>query len=145
MSRFDFEFGIASHHNRYSYRNQSRSGDSYSSVGGYFEKPLVFTSENPLGTPLPEDDLWTDGGPNWVGHLITKYSEPLREDDQNDRDPRPSIVVFDYAVGGKTVSGVKHQIEQQFIPHIGKKPDWTAEDTLFGECISIRKSKLEVD
>jgi hypothetical protein len=122
---------------------QSCSGDSYSSVGGYSEKPIIFTSENPLGTPLPEEDLWTDGGPNWVGHLITKYSEAahLREGDRNDRDiskPPQAITVFDYAVGGETVSGVKHQIEQQFIPHIGKMPGWAAEDTLFGEYIYIQ-------
>lgn len=122
---------------------QSCSGDSYSSVGEYSEseKPIVFTSENPLGTPLPDEDLWTDGGPNWVGHLITKYSDAhLREGDRNDRDiSKPLITVFDYAAGGKTVSGVKYQIEQQFIPHIEKMLGWTAEDTLFGECIYIQQ------
>jgi len=62
----------------------------------------------------------------------------LREGDRNDRDiSKPLITVFDYAAGGKTVSGVKYQIEQQFIPHIEKMPGWTAEDTLFVTWVGI--------
>ena len=49
-------------------------------------------------------------GPNWVGHLITKYSEP--SDEANRKDRGSSIIVFDYALGGQTVSGVKNQIER---------------------------------
>ena len=46
------------------------------------------------------------------------------------------IIVYDYAVGGHTVSGVEHQVMKQFMPHVGRKPEWaawTAVDTLFGE------------
>jgi len=84
---------------------------------------------------LPEEDLWTDGGPNWVGHLITKCSESSDEANPNDRGS--SIVVFDYAIGGQTVSGVKNQIERKFIPHVGKQPGWTAEDALFVTWVGI--------
>jgi hypothetical protein len=44
--------------------------------------------------------------------------------------------VYDYAEGGDSVSGVGAQIRRQFIPYVGKKPDWapwTAEDTLFSK------------
>ena len=63
--------------------------------------------------------------PNWVGHLVASR---LREDKK--------LLVYDYAVGGHTVSGVKHQINNWFLPHAGKKPEWapwTAGDSLFSE------------
>lgn len=53
------------------------------------------------------------------------------------REDRSSpILVYDYAVGGHNVSGVKNQVETQFIPHVGRKPEWAPwapENTLFGE------------
>jgi hypothetical protein len=71
------------------------------------------------GLTYNEPDL-----PNWVGHFVTEYS------------PNPELLVYDYAVGGATVLDVQRQILNQFLKHVGPKPEWapwTAEDTLFGE------------
>ena len=66
---------------------------------------------------------------NWVGHLITFRRKEGR-----------SILVYDYAVPGHTVSGVKSQIENWFLPHAGKKPDWApwgSRDSLFSKRASV--------
>jgi hypothetical protein len=45
------------------------------------------------------------------------------------------LLVYDYAVGGSQVSGVQTQVENQFLPSLGAKPQWArwnADDTLFG-------------
>lgn len=63
--------------------------------------------------------------PNWVGHLITSR-----------RQDGKKLLVYDYAVGGHTLSGVRHQIENWFLPHAGTKPEWVpwnAEESLFSE------------
>ncbi|THH10692.1 hypothetical protein EW145_g1141 [Phellinidium pouzarii] len=110
-------------------------GDSYSSVGYDPDWPAP-TSDEPLGVPFP-GFTWTEGGedmgdstnPNWVGHLVTtrrKNNKPL--------------LVYDYAVGGHTLSGLRKQVELWFLPTVGKKPDWApwgADDTLFVMWIGI--------
>ncbi|EPQ58338.1 hypothetical protein GLOTRDRAFT_57235 [Gloeophyllum trabeum ATCC 11539] len=101
-------------------------GDSYSDVG-YNSRSRHPRPEEPLGVDFP-GITWTEQDqPNWVGHLVTKYT------------PNP-LLVYDYAVGGDTIAGVKRQVERQFLPHVGQKPDWapwTAEDTLFVTWIGI--------
>lgn len=117
------------------------SGDSYSSIGYSPVEPHP-TAAHPFGVPYPGEDLWTDvtGSdiypqlqPNWVGSLITKYIPG----EKYIPHARPSsVLVYDYAEGGDSVSGVGAQIRRQFIPYVGKKPDWapwTAEDTLFSK------------
>jgi hypothetical protein len=98
------------------------SGDSYSAVGYNSSSPHP-TQLEPLGVPFP-GDTWTEPGrANWVGHLIRNYS------------PNPSLLIYDYAVGGDTVSGVEYQVRAHFQPTAAKKPDWapwTADDSLFG-------------
>ena len=62
--------------------------------------------------------------PNWVGYLITEYS------------PGTRLLVYDYAVGGDNVDGVRKQVQVNFLPRVGEKPSWapwSAEDTLFGK------------
>jgi hypothetical protein len=110
---------------RTTYWQHSRlySGDSYSSVG-YDSRSPHPTPENPLGVEFP-GFTWTrtSDDPNWVGHLITEYC------------PRPSVLVYDYAVGGDTVHGIKHQVRYHFMRSLASKPDWapwTGHDTLFG-------------
>jgi hypothetical protein len=59
-----------------------------------------------------------------VGHLI--------------KSPSAShLLVYDYAIGGSTTSGVEFQINKEFLWGVGKKPDWapwSGDDTLFGTC-----------
>jgi len=80
--------------------------------------------------------------PNWIGHLITKYTpgprfksgKPLRK--QDPQWAKSPLLVHNFARGGDTVDGVKRQIEISFLPDLGKKPEWapwTATDSLFGE------------
>jgi hypothetical protein len=99
------------------------SGDSYSSVGYNSSEPHP-TAEDPLGVAFP-GSTWTedDDNPNWVSQLVTEFSA------------NSGILVYDYAVGGDTISGVGRQIHREFIPHVGKKPEWAHWDdknTLFG-------------
>ena len=94
---------------------------------------------NPLGVSYP-GETFCYGEPNWVGHFVTKYSPgsnfiPHTELDERGTAVPSSIVVFDYAVGGDAVQGVRTQISRQFFGHIACKPDWaawTSQDTLFG-------------
>jgi hypothetical protein len=98
------------------------SGDSYSSVGYDSGSPHPHPDE-PIGVKFPGVTWTNDGEPNWVGHLITKYSQ------------NPSLLVYDYAVGGDKVDGIKHQVRYHFMGSLANKPDWapwTAENTLFG-------------
>ncbi|OBZ75356.1 hypothetical protein A0H81_04312 [Grifola frondosa] len=49
-------------------------------------------------------------------------------------------LVYDYALGGDGVDGVRRQILQEFIPSLGGQPDWapwTASDTLFITWVGI--------
>lgn len=72
--------------------------------------------------------------PNWVGHLVT--SRRLRAQQQ-------PLLVYDYAVGGHTLSGVQSQINLWFLPHVAQKPDWapwTADESLFSECSTVIQS-----
>jgi len=120
-------------------------GDSYSSVGYSVNEPNP-TPSNPLGVPYPGEDLWTDVTgddnfpelqPNWVGALISKYVPGQKYIPRNQTS---SILVYDFAIGGDTVSGVGHQISYQFISHMGQKPDWASwapEDTLFITWVGI--------
>jgi hypothetical protein len=122
----------------------SVSGDSYSSIGYSSNEPHP-TAANPFGVPYPGDDLWTDVAgddkhpqlqPNWVGILISKYVPGQKYIEHHQRS---SMLVYDYAIGGDMVAGVGIQINRQFIPHVGQKPEWApwaSEDTLFGEFAS---------
>ena len=65
--------------------------------------------------------------PNWVGHLVMSRLRALQP-----------LLVYNYAVGGHTVSGVKSQIDLWFLPHVGKKPDWApwnSDESLFSRSI----------
>ena len=119
------------------------SGDSYSSIGYDYRAPHP-TPIRPLGVPYPGTELWTDTEvdnshhPNWVGHLISKYSPGDKYSPGGSSES--SILVYDYAVGGEGVAGVLRQVQSQFVPHVGKRPDWAAwspRDTLFGASVLI--------
>lgn len=72
------------------------------------------------GTPYTEIGEDDRSLPNWVGHLLTS---------------RNGLLIYDYAAGGQTVSGVCTQVERCFLPDIGKKPDWApwkSFNSLFG-------------
>ncbi|TFK29984.1 hypothetical protein FA15DRAFT_699550 [Coprinopsis marcescibilis] len=106
-------------------------GDSYSSIfhvhDGFSESEHP-TPLQPLGTPFPGNTWNEEGLPNWVGHMITKYSpgprfNPSRveQDEAYRADP---LLIYDYACGGDRVDGVKRQIQRLFLPIVGTKPNW---------------------
>jgi hypothetical protein len=102
----------------------SPSGASYCQVGYNSKKPHP-TPENPLGVEWPGITYAEADKPNWVGHLLAEQHAA-----------KPSLLVFNYSLGGETVFGVERQIESQFLPSAGQKPDWapwTASDTLFSQ------------
>ncbi|KAI5119740.1 hypothetical protein M0805_008670 [Coniferiporia weirii] len=111
-------------------------GDSYSSVGYDTGWPAP-TEAEPLGVPFPgytwteggEEDMGDSTGANWVGHLVLSRKKDAK-----------SLLVYDYAVGGDTLAGVKKQIELWYLPNVGKKPDWApweANDSLFVTWVGI--------
>lgn len=108
------------------------SGDSYSAIGYHPRLPHP-SEDNPLGIKFPGNTYtearssangeW-EGTPNWVGHLVVSR-----------RDKGHRMLVYDYAVGGHTVSGVRSQVEQWFVPNVGQRPEWAPwadADSLFG-------------
>ena len=103
------------------------SGDSYSDVGyDYTKQSSIPTDETPLGIEYPGVTWAEPAMPNWVGYLITEYS------------PYTRLLVYDYAVGGDAVAGVRKQVQVNFLPRVGEKPSWapwSAEDSLFGNFI----------
>lgn len=85
------------------------------------------TPDRPLGVGFPGFGYMEPGTANWVGHLITNYANH-------------PLLVYDFAVGGDDVSGVRKQVQARFLPHIGEKPEWAPwrdSDTLFVTWIGI--------
>ncbi|KAH8116773.1 hypothetical protein DFH11DRAFT_1505240 [Phellopilus nigrolimitatus] len=112
-------------------------GDSYSAVGYKGSLSPHPTVNEPLGEPFPgfcyteakRSGKFGSTLPNWVGHFISSR-----------KSKEQTLLVYDYAVGGHTVSGVRGQVERQFLPHVGQKPEWArwnAEDTLFVTWVGI--------
>ncbi|KAI0797026.1 hypothetical protein C8Q75DRAFT_743074 [Abortiporus biennis] len=106
-------------------------GDSYSAINAV---PLVSfrnlrpTPDKPLGVDFPGTTYNEPDLPNWVGYLITEYVKDHQ------------LLVYDYAAGGNTVSGVMNQIDRFFMPTVGQKPEyapWTDTDALFITWIGI--------
>lgn len=98
------------------------SGDSYSDVGYNPNNSPHPTEDQPLGVEFPGHTFAEPGTPNWVGHLVANHIF------------HGHVLVYDYAVGGDTVSGVRQQIRAGFLPSIGRKPEWapwSPTDTLF--------------
>jgi hypothetical protein len=97
------------------------SGDSYCDVGYTSNSPHP-TPEEPLGVEYPGITWAEPEEPNWVGYMVTEYN------------PKNSLLVYNFAVGGDTIDGVRRQIHTEFLPTLAVKPGWapwTAEDTLF--------------
>jgi len=112
-------------------------GDSYSEVGYDYTKSSVPTYDQPLGIEFPGYTSAEADEPNWVGHLITNYSP---SEDQ--------LLVYDYAVGGARVQGVRNQIQVMFMMKIAEKPywaPWTGADTLFITWVGINDSAWSSD
>ncbi|KAL6305258.1 hypothetical protein BKA93DRAFT_896374 [Sparassis latifolia] len=103
-------------------------GDSYSDVGYNALLSNHPTVEDPLGVDFPGYGFVEPGAANWVGHLITNYAN------------HKPLLVYDYAVGGDDVSGVRKQVQVRFLPRLGEKPDWApwlGSNTLFITWIGI--------
>ncbi|KIJ69301.1 carbohydrate esterase family 16 protein [Hydnomerulius pinastri MD-312] len=136
-------------------------GDSYSTVGYSIGTDPHPTPDNPLGIPfpgLPYQPFHLTGArePNWVGHLITKYSPGTNYvpstkrggfsalipggKGSGSRGSDSSLIVFDFAKSGERVPNVESQISGQFVSQIGSKPSWaawTAESSLFVTWVGI--------
>ena len=81
-----------------------------------------------MGVPFPGDTYAEPGQPNWVGYMARDFKP------KNAAGEEQPLLVFDYAIGGQTVDGVKVQAERYFLPTAGRRPDWapwTSADTLF--------------
>jgi len=114
------------------------SGDSYSSVQRAYSDTHQPSVEHPLGLPFP-GSTFNFPDANWVGYLIKEYGpEPRFQPGATPSvayEERPYLV-HDYARGGDTVDGIRRQVEQEYLPGVGQKPEWapwTPEETLFGE------------
>ncbi|KIJ59860.1 carbohydrate esterase family 16 protein [Hydnomerulius pinastri MD-312] len=136
-------------------------GGSYCTVGYSVGTDPHPTPANPLGIPFPglpyrPPHLTGARDPNWVGHLITKYSPGANYVQGTKRrgfsalipgvkasESRGSdspLIVFDFAKSGARVPDVESQISNQFISQIGSKPSWaawTAESSLFVTWVGI--------
>lgn len=120
-------------------------GDSYSAVG-VIDGQNKPSAVNPLGVRFPGHTWNEPDKPNWIGHLITKYTpgprfkpgKSLRK--QDPQWVKSPLLVHDFARGGDTVDGVKRQVETSFLPDLGEKPQWapwTATDSLFVTWVGI--------
>ncbi|KDQ60958.1 carbohydrate esterase family 16 protein [Jaapia argillacea MUCL 33604] len=111
-------------------------GASYCDVGFDRTSPHP-TPERPLGVEYPGITYAEPGEPNWVGHLVKKYS------------PCNKMLVYDYGTGGDKVPGVKRQIEHHFLPTIASRPDhapWKENNTLFITWVGINDSSwIDID
>ncbi|QRV83277.1 carbohydrate esterase family 16 protein [Ceratobasidium sp. AG-Ba] len=99
-------------------------GDSYTTVG-FNSWASVPTDANPLGVGYPGST--TAGGANWVGYLTTQYNQS-------------KFWSYDYAVSGNEVAGVATQVNTDFLPHAGTKPDyapWGSTNSLFATFVGI--------
>ncbi|KAF8625822.1 hypothetical protein AX15_005202 [Amanita polypyramis BW_CC] len=132
----------------------SESGDSYSSVGYHLDQRRPPNAVQPLGITYPGFTWNEENEPNWVGHLVTKYYPAPRYTpncEENGQDPEymsSPLLVYDYARGGDTMDGVKHQITNWFLPKGGTKPDWapwSADTSLFITWIGINDCAYHAD
>ncbi|KAF8163361.1 hypothetical protein B0H34DRAFT_795080 [Crassisporium funariophilum] len=133
-------------------------GDSYSSVQVMYSDKAKPSTTHPLGVPFPGFTYNEDELPNWVGHLISKYTPGPRFDPtksaQDDEYLKSPLLVHDYASGGDTVAGVRRQIQHSFLPGVGTRPawaPWTTTDSLFvtwvgiNDCASSEDPSLTID
>lgn len=104
-------------------------GDSYSETDpwGISLHPSV---EEPLGIAFPGITM-TDGGPNWVGHLVHKR--------------QPPILVYNYAKSGHTIDGVKQQRLRFFKSSAQPSSSWSADESLFVTWVGINDLARSTD
>ncbi|KAI0810961.1 hypothetical protein BC629DRAFT_1654462 [Irpex lacteus] len=102
-------------------------GDSYSSVklgANVLPRP---TETNRLGVspPFPGITWNEEGKPNWVGHFLSKPGV------------NSSLLVYDYAVGGHTVSQMRSQVLGQFMKMCEEQGPLCTNESLFVTWIGI--------
>ncbi|KAJ7740135.1 hypothetical protein B0H16DRAFT_1676394 [Mycena metata] len=106
-------------------------GASYCDVGYSHRDHPVPSADEPLGIKFPGVTFAEAGQPNWVGHLVKEFAASNKS---------ASPLVYNYAYGGSRVHDVRFQIQDVFVPHIGRRPDgaqWKAENTLFITWVGI--------
>ncbi|KAL1960604.1 hypothetical protein VTO42DRAFT_7183 [Malbranchea cinnamomea] len=112
-------------------------GNSYTTTG--FDPSLEQPNpSNPLGNP-PYPGWTSSNGPNWIDFLATTYNQSY-------------VRTYNLAYGGATVDSdlvppyeptvlsLKNQVEDQFLPIYGGKPEsapWAEDNTLFAIFIGI--------
>lgn len=118
------------------------SGDSYTAVGFGDESSDQPTDDDPLGILFPGSTWNEPDEPNWVGHFITAYYPgPKYKPGCSKQDEAYSsapLLVYNYAIGGDTVSGVQQQIRRRYLREAGASPrpdwaKWASNNSLFGE------------
>ena len=80
---------------------------------------------------FPDRSIYTNSFPHF-------QDCPVGDKEAQDAWAKSPLLVHDYAKGGDRVPGVRHQIQDLFLPGVGTKPSWaawTATETLFGECL----------
>jgi hypothetical protein len=69
--------------------------------------------------------------PNWVGHLITKYSPAPRyspsAEEQDEEYVKSPMLVYNHAKAGDTVYGVVRQVRK----FLSSAPGWALDNSLF--------------
>ncbi|KAG8928332.1 hypothetical protein FRC02_007056 [Tulasnella sp. 418] len=105
------------------------SGASYcsTSIQPFHPESGRPSAEQPLGTEYPGQTYSGEGKANWVGHVATTYNHS-------------TLLVYNYARGGSNTKQLVGQVQRDFLPHAGRKPDyasWAAQDSLFITWIGI--------
>ncbi|KAG8697145.1 hypothetical protein FRC09_008040 [Ceratobasidium sp. 395] len=102
-------------------------GDSYSTVSWAPTTAPVPTPANPIGVEWPGVTSVGALKPNWVGYMTNGFNVS-------------NLLAFDYAIAGNNITGFTSQIQNEFIPTAGQRPDsspWTADNSVFVSWIGI--------
>ncbi|KAF8599471.1 hypothetical protein BDV93DRAFT_449194 [Ceratobasidium sp. AG-I] len=102
-------------------------GDSYSTVSWAPSTAPNPTPEQPVGVQWPGVTSVGAFQPNWVGYMTNGFNTS-------------SLLAYDYAISGNNITGFTSQIQTEFVPTAGQKPDatpWTADNSLFVSWIGI--------
>ncbi|KAF4610298.1 hypothetical protein D9613_010476 [Agrocybe pediades] len=123
-------------------------GDSYSDVwfrGAHSPRP---TSSQPLGIEFPGATYNEPNLPNWVGYLITHPRFGTLSEEQGSYSVESQLLVYDFAIGGGTVSSVRYQYDRLFLPMVESDPELFSPDTvntLFVTWVGINDCALKAD
>ncbi|KAG8781468.1 hypothetical protein FRC12_021875 [Ceratobasidium sp. 428] len=102
-------------------------GDSYSTVSWAPTTAPAPTPANPIGVEWPGVTSVGALQPNWVGYMTNGFNIS-------------NLLAFDYAIAGNNITGFTSQIQNEFVPTAGQRPEsspWTADNSVFVSWIGI--------